>query len=86
MVNGKYEYHRMGIGTSAGMQAAEQLHALLVSFPPTRLVCYDCFCCHKLIIVAAILNFSRELSTWHTVTNVTGRGGVDYLNCPAQEP
>jgi hypothetical protein len=38
MVNGKYEYHRMGIGTSAGMQAAEHLHALLVSFPPTRLV------------------------------------------------
>jgi hypothetical protein len=38
MVNGKYEYHRMGIGTSAGMQAAEHLHALLVSFPPTRLL------------------------------------------------
>ena len=40
MVNGKYEYHGMGIETSAGMQAAEHLHALLVRFHSL-----NCYCC-----------------------------------------
>lgn len=70
MVNGKYEYHRMGIGTSAGMQAAEHLHALLVHFH--SLNCYYCY----FVFIIAIINFCRELFTWHTVTNVTGRGDL----------
>ena len=70
MVNGKYEYHRMGIGTSAGMQAAEHLHALLVRFDSR-----NCYCCY-FVFLLNIIYFCRELFTWHTVTNVTGRGDL----------
>ena len=45
-INGKYEYHRMGIGTSAGMQAAEHLHALLVRFHSL-----NCYCCNFVFII-----------------------------------